>query len=152
MQRKEPLYRKENKRSLCTIHNKDIGSEYRYSRNTKRHRSNFEPMTSKNHGRDYTPLFRFLLSKIGKDWADVYSEAKSRLDTTDPIFWMVKRNFNDPNKEQNYVRVDEKSYWSKLFVDENNILQIIDPKFPMLPASLSKSCTCCTYSFNGKVF
>lgn len=147
MQHKEPLYRKENKRSLCTIYNKDVGSEYRYSRHTKRHRGAFEAMTSKNHGRDYTPLFRFLYSKVGENWANVYSEAKARLDKTDPIFLMVKTNFNDPNKENNYVRVDEKSYWSKLYVDENNILQIIDPK-----DSPSKSCTCCTYSFNGKVF
>jgi len=40
-------------------------------------------------GLDYTPLYRFLLSKVGADWDDVHSEAVSRLDEEYPIFFVV---------------------------------------------------------------
>jgi len=55
------------------------------------------PQRESMHGRqqrglDYTPLFFFLLSKIGQHWDEVYSEAISRLDRPDPIFWMVAQH------------------------------------------------------------
>ena len=43
----------------------------------------------RQNGLDYTPLFRFLLSKVGQDWDAVHSEAVARLDRQEPIYWMV---------------------------------------------------------------
>lgn len=65
------LYRKENKVSLSNKYNVTKGSEYRYERHTKavlNDERNHKPMNSGKCGYDYTPLLKFLLSKIGSDW------------------------------------------------------------------------------------
>ena len=74
--------------------------------------------TSPN-GYDYTPLYRFLQSKVGKNWNDVFSEAKSRLDREEPIWYIVFSK--KPNEE--IIRLGESTYCRTLFIDENNILQ-----------------------------
>lgn len=147
---KEKLYRKENKVSLSTKYYVCNGEEYRHTRHTKRHRGNFEPMKSGKYGYDYTPLFRFLLSKIGQKWNDVYSEAKSRLDKEEPIWYMVSlEKVEDTSDFQpGYFRYGEHSYWSKLFVDDEGILRKLNES----PPALKLSCTCCTHSFNGKPY
>lgn len=98
-------------------------------------------------GLDYTPLYKFLLSKIGENWDDVFSEAKARLDQTTPIFWMVSLNEMD---KEDFVRTDEASYFSGLFVDENNTLQKCNPK--LTKENMAKFCDCCTHSFNGEPY
>lgn len=65
-------------------------------------------------GLDYTPLFRFLLSKVGQDWDAVYSEAVSRLDTPAPIFWMVAEHEAD---QEAVVRLGENAYFSGLLIN-----------------------------------
>ena len=100
--------------------------------------------SGQKHGLDYTPLFKFLLSKVGQDWDDVHSEAISRLDREEPIFWMVA---NDYSEGQDYVRVGKSTYYSGLYVDANNILTVFNPDITsetMLP-----NCACCTHTFNG---
>ncbi|HRO44045.1 MAG TPA: hypothetical protein PL009_14515, partial [Flavipsychrobacter sp.] len=101
----------------------------------------------KQRGLDYTPLFQFLLSKVGSKWHEVFSEAKSRLDKCDPIFWMVALVKND---RKDYVRVGEASYFSGLLVDEENFLQITNPD--LKASDFQPACSCCTHTFNGKVF
>lgn len=101
----------------------------------------------KRRGLDYTPLFRFLLSKVGCEWSAVYAEAASRLDLPEPIFWLVALR---PEEEREYVRTGESSYFSGLKVDENGMLQIVNPKLG--PGSLSPFCKCCTHTFNGVRF
>ena len=98
----------------------------------------------KRRGLDYTPLFRFLLSKVGSDWSAVHSEAVARLDRTEPIFWLVALR---PEDEQECVRIGEASYFSGLKVDGNGVLQIVNPEFG--PGSLAPRCKCCTHTFNG---
>lgn len=98
-------------------------------------------------GLDYTPLYRFLLSKVGRPWDDIYSEAKRRLDRAEPIFWMVALGEDD---RKDYVRLGESSYFSGLFVDESGILRVVDPEIG--PSSLEPSCACCTHTFNGSRF
>ncbi len=95
-------------------------------------------------GRDYTPLFRFLLSQVGADWATTFAEAESRLDQSDPIFWLVAVRQSD---RQDYVRVGESSYYSGLYVASDGTLQVVDPKIDQ--SSLAPQCACCTYTFNG---
>ena len=95
-------------------------------------------------GLDYTPLFQYLLSKIGEDWDDVFSEAAARLDSTEPIFWMVARQ---PHERQEFVRLGESTYYSGLYVDADNRLQVVDSELG--PHNMEPLCPCCTHTFNG---
>ena len=143
------LYRSVNTRTHGVRH----GScrAYRYERNTKKEKltqSTRGSMRSHHrHGFDYTPLFRFLLSKVGQPWDSVFSEANARLDRPDPIFWMVARHEGDKNE---YVRVDENTYYSGLWVDDAGLLQKVSPQ--LTPERMQTFCDCCTYTFNGVVY
>ena len=101
-------------------------------------------------GLDYTPLYRFLLSKIGKNWDDIFSEAVSRLDKKEPIFYMVE-NVNDLSlrNKSDYFYTDESTIYSKLVIDEDNILQFKNKN--LVNEDFTPSCNCCTFTFNGKV-
>ena len=144
---KEPLYRKYNK--LATgFHLKTPGGEFRHERNSKAMR-NFEDthisMRRTREGYDYTPLFRFLLSKVGQKWDDIFSEAVKRLDQQEPVFWMVDLDFDVG--ANGVVRLGESSYYSKLTVKNGLLIKADENSVP--PA---KSCTCCTHTFNGKPY
>lgn len=80
--------------------------------------------SGQRHGFDYTPLFRFLLSKVGENWADVHSEAVARLDREEPIAWMVAASYSEGSP---FFQAGESSYFSGLYVDEHNILAVVDP-------------------------
>lgn len=148
-QQKPPLYRSVNTRTHGVRH----GScrAYRYERHTKSEkdkRSNRGSMHShQRHGFDYTPLFRFLLSKVGHPWDEVFSEAKARLDRPEPIFWMVAMHESD--KEES-VRTDENSYYSGLWVDEAGLLQKVNPM--LTPEQMGPFSDYDTHTFNGVVF
>ncbi len=101
----------------------------------------------KQHGRDYTPLFKFLLSKVGQDWSEVHSQAVARLDRPDPIFWIVA--LNDADK-QSVARAGDNSYYSGLYVDQDNRLALVDPELRL--EDMKPSCSCCTHTFNGVPF
>lgn len=145
----EPLYRKVNTRARHVFH--DHGGDYRHRRNTEKERVSAATrgrMRGKlRRGLDYTPLARFLLSKVGEDWDDVFREASARLDSTEPIFWMVARQ---PREREGYVGMGETTYYSGLFVDDDNRLRKVDPTIG--PETLKPSCPCCTYTFNGVRF
>lgn len=140
-QHKEPLYRKVNTKARGVHHN--FGSDAKHDRNTKGG-TNKNMKKGVERGLDYTPLYRFLLSKVGQDWDKVHSEAVSRLDKEDPIYHLVARN--DAEKKD-YVRCGESSFYSGLYVDEHNILQKVNPNFAN--EHLYPSCHCCTHTFNG---
>jgi hypothetical protein len=146
---KEPLYRKVNTTAHGVHHLH--GADFRDSRNAQRMTdsdANHQSMHGKKQrGLDYTPLFRFLLSKVGKDWDAVYSEAISRLDRSEPVYWLVAMT---ELEKQDCVRTGESSYFSGLFVDQNGILQLVNPNLG--PNDLYPSCKCCTHTFNGKPF
>jgi hypothetical protein len=147
--RKEPLFRKVNTRARGVHHN--FGGDYRHDRNTKREVSS-EETRGTMHGReqrglDYTPLFKFLLSKVGRNWDDVYSEALARIDKKEPIFWMVAMHEKD---KKNYFSVGESSYFSGLYVDSQGLLQVVNPN--LNNESAYPHCSCCTHTFNGLVF
>lgn len=147
---KSPLYRKEN----TTAHMQRVrhrAGDFRDMRDSKDELVSEEmrrPMHARQQrGLDYTPLYRFLLSKVGRPWPEVHSEAVSRLDRPDPIFWMVAIREED---RQDYVRTGESSLFSGLYVDEDNILRVVNPDIG--PSTLEPSCPCCTHSFNGVAF
>jgi hypothetical protein len=95
-------------------------------------------------GLDYTPLFQFLLARLGDDWDDVYREAAARLDTPDPIFWMVA---TQAHERQDSVRVGESTYYSGLYIDPDNRLRAVNPHLG--PHTMEPHWPCCTHTFNG---
>lgn len=147
--RKEPLYRKVNTRARGVDHHK--GGRARWERNTKAARKSEATRGSMHPGRenglDYTPLFRFLLSKVGEDWDEVHSEAVARLDKHEPIFWLVALNEAD---KRPVIRCGESSFYSGLYVDEENRLALVDPS--VKNEDLEPDCGCCTHTFNGVPF
>jgi len=147
MYEKAPLYRRINTRARG-VHTG--GGEYAWSRHAKAEQRNDAPtgaMRGLRHGLDYTPLFRFLLSKVGAPWSEVHSEAVGRLDRAEPIFWLVA-----PSKEggKPLVRIGENTYWSGLFVDADGRLARVDPELQV--EDLTPGCPCCTHTLNGKAF
>lgn len=144
--RKEPLYRKVNTRALRVAH--DTGGDYRHVRNARGDAAERGTMRGMvRRGLDYTPLFRFLLSKVGEPWDGVFAEAVARLDRPDPIFWVVARR---DDERRPFVRVGESTYVSGLYVDDAGRLQRVDPS--LTPERMEPSCTCCTHTLNGVRF
>ena len=146
---KDPLYRKVNTLARGVFHR--WGGDFKSSR-SRHKREELQPRQGSMHagrhrGLDYTPLFRFLLSRVGSDWSAVFSEAVARLDRPDPIFWMVARSDMD---KRSRVLVGENTYWSGLFIDESGRLAIVDPGLRL--EDMEPSCACCTHTFNGKPF
>ena len=145
---KKPLYRKVNTKARGVRH--DFGGDFKHLRRKKR--DTIEQARGSMHGKrerglDYTPLFRFLLSKVGSKWNDVFSEARSRLDKTDPIYWLVALN---PEDKEDYVRTGESTYFSGMYVDQEGLLQLSNPE--LKAKDLIPFCDCCTHTFNGKLF
>ncbi|WP_248731577.1 hypothetical protein [Pseudomonas sp. MWU13-2517] len=143
------LYRSVNTRTHGVCHGSYCA--YRYERHTKSGKDKLSKRGSmhshQRHGLDYTPLFRFLLSKVGQPWDQVFSEAKARLDRPEPIFWMVALHESD---KQDYVRTDENSYYSGLWVDEAGLLQKVNPQ--LTPEQMEPFYDGYTHTFNGVVF
>lgn len=145
---KEPLYRKVNTKARNVRH--VFGGDFKHSRHRKRENLELTKGTmhgKKERGLDYTPLFRFLLSKVGSNWDEIFSEAKSRLDKTEPIFWLVALN---ENEKKDVVRIGDSSYYSGLYVDSEGILQLSNPTIDA--KDLKHHCDCCTHTFNGQVY
>lgn len=144
---KKPLYRKVNTRTWGVRRN-DYSGEYRLQRHTKAEITSDVSRGSmhgtRRNGLDYTPLFRFLLSRVGERWDDVYREAVSRLDRPEPVFWMVALR---ESERQAYVRTGEASYFSGLFVDDQGLLTVVAPELTV--ENMATFCRCCTHSFNG---
>jgi hypothetical protein len=98
-------------------------------------------------GLDYTPLFEFLLSRVGRNWNETYSEAVKRLDRDESIFWLVARSERD---RQGLVGAGENAYFSGMFVDDNGNLALVNPDLKL--EDMKPSCACCTHTLNGKPF
>lgn len=145
MRQKAPLYRRVNTRTHGVRHG--CGGEYRWSRRREDRVHQGAMPGGKRHGLDYTPLFHFLLSRLGEDWDAVHAEAVARLDRPDPIFWMVARS---EAERRPYVRLGSATFFSGLYVDAGNRLALVDPALRV--EQMTPGCTCCTHSFNGRPF
>ena len=137
---KKPLYRKVNTKARGVRHFR--GGDYKDHR--RRKESAIGMQQGVQRGLDYTPLYKFLLSKVGEHWDSVHSEAVSRLPNQDPIFRMVSLNRSEA---EDYIRVGESSYFSGLYVDENRVLRLTDSTIN--ESTLEPTCGCCTHTFNG---
>lgn len=142
--KKKPLYRTMNTRSHRVNYHRGIGPDSRHDRNTKDGLR--KSMASKKLGLDFRPLFLFLQSSVGKKWDDVYSEAKSRIPTSEA--YVIDYIFcDDRTDERDYFIINDNCYFSRLKVDDNGILQ----KYSDLTIEkLYPTCNCCTHTFNGK--
>lgn len=138
---KEPLYRKVNSTAHGCHHDK--GGDYSDTRHSTKQNTKVKMKQGVARGLDYTPLFKFLLSKVGQDFDAVYSEAVSRLDKKDPISWMVVSDLSLETFR------NENSFFNTLYVDEQNILQKVNPNLTV--NDITPQCNCCTYTLNGKV-
>jgi hypothetical protein len=133
------------------VHHK-FGGDFRNQRKNSKTKTQFEGLKGSMHGKhqrglDYTPLFKFLLSKVGQRWDNVFSEAVARLDRQEPIFWLVARS--DMERKE-CVRTGEATYFSGLYADDDGLLQVVNPALGA--ADMTPQCTCCTHTFNGVRF
>ena len=146
---KEPLYRKVNTRARGVHHH--AGGDFRHQRHSKREKQAIADEVPRgtmhareNRGLDYTPLFRFLLAKVGEPWATVHAEAVRRLDREEPIYWLVARN---EAERRSHVYIGENSCFSGLYVDDEGRLAEVAPD--LRNEDLAPTCPCCTHTFNG---
>jgi hypothetical protein len=145
---RKPLYRPVNAcaRGVWRGHG---GGDYAWSRHARQDTPTTQGSMHKGlkRGRDYTPLFRFLLSRIGHDWTATYSEAVSRLDRPEPIFRMVARN--EKERRPRFC-TGENAFFSGLYIDADNRLALVDPALRI--EDMEPSCPCCTHTFDGVPF
>ena len=140
----KPLYRKVNTRARGVYHLS--GGDFRHDRNTAKPPSS-KMSQGKQRGLDYTPLYKFLLIKVGSDWDALYKEILPRVESPEPIFYMVAKQ---ASAAEDYVRIGDNSYFSGLYVDEDGILQITNSEID--ETTLEPACKCCTHTFNGIPF
>lgn len=151
MYEKKPLYRRVNTRARGVWHNS--GPEHRWTRRTKAARAAdagaggdgpARMRQGARRGLDYTPLFRFLISRVDQPWEPTRAEAAARLDSDEAIYWLVARSEGD---RRPVVRIGESSMFSGLFVDQDGVLRKVDPSRG--PETETPLCACCTWTFNG---
>ncbi|WP_297627201.1 hypothetical protein [uncultured Rikenella sp.] len=148
----KPLYRKVNRKSSYQCHViESKGGRFAWQRHSKAMRQfdgRYLPMrsatSSVTNGYDYTPLFRYLLSRVGDRWDEIYSAVKPRLNTTEPIWWVVSQD-GYPQDGCGWVHIGEGACWSKLWIDAEGRLRKVDPML----SNISPDCSCHTHSFNG---
>ena len=108
LRRKKTLYRRVNTRAHH-VHHKH-GADYRHVRNSKHEKCSSRksgPMArGVSRGLDYTPLFKFLLSKIGEDWDEVSVRPKADLIARIQfIGWSLCRTNGDKSMSDSERRV-----------------------------------------------
>ncbi|SHI42396.1 hypothetical protein SAMN05444000_10198 [Shimia gijangensis] len=138
--RKKPLYRKVNTRTHGVHH----GCGRLQMRDGEAGQGMRQGL---RHGLDYTPLYKFLLSRVGKPWDEVFSEALTRLPEEAPIWHIVAHS---ELEAEPIIRAGESSYYSGLFVDDAGQLSKVDATLEA--ETMRPACPCCTHTFNGQRF
>ncbi|CNE48620.1 Uncharacterised protein [Yersinia similis] len=143
------LYRRVNTTTRHRSNNP--GAEYRWERYKQKATDENMPQRASMHGKqkrglDYSPLFMFLLTKVGQQWDEVYSHVVKRLDKPEPIFWMVALHSHE---QRDYVRCGDTRFYHGLYVDDAGILQKVNPS--LSAEDIPITCQCCTHTFNGVV-
>ena len=147
--RPKPLYRKVNTRTHGVRHGCDrMAGRARNSKAARKDEGRQQGMRQGvRHGLDYTPLYRFLVSRVGQAWDAVYSEAVARLDHEAPIWHLAARG-GGPRAPK--VRTGASTWFSGLYVDPDGMLAKVDPRLDA--ARLRPDCACCTHTFDGVPF
>lgn len=143
----KPLWKKLNKPKSYKTHDVKVGAKF--DKNTKDGvKRSMSSDNRNNHWKDYTPLYKYLLKHVGEDFDKICSDIYPRIDERNEIWFIVAERENDI-RDKGYVVVGN-SYYSQLFVDENNILQKVKPE--LINENFYPYCDCCTHSFNGEPF
>ena len=142
--REKMLYRKVNTKARNVHHH--TGEDFKHSRNGKKEISSKMKQGVKR-GLDYTPLYKYLIKQVGKNWDDIYSKVLPRVLDEESIFHIVSKN---KETAQDYCRIGESSYFSGLFINENGVLEITNKEINH--STINPFCACCTHSFNGQLF
>ena len=153
----KPLYRKRNTKVLNSGYwIWSSGGDYKYERHF--YKNDFETTKlsmKKNRGADYdyTPLYWYLRKHVGENWNDIYSNILPRLPNTKEGREAWTYFVNQPYEKNKLAIVSygPRAYYSALYIDENNLLQIVDPTIGVehFNATYGRDFPE-TYTFNGK--
>lgn len=172
MEHNKLLYRKISKTTHNGVANANYGSNprYKYDRHTKKGRDYEESgkqisrlSKSKRGGKltqyavyDYTPLYKYLLKCEGKVWSDVWDDIIHRINDCSVVKNMVA-NINDSGLVCNNVDIMEKCFrygegtrFSKMYVDDNGILQFVDKNY--IPSPVYEHERKWGETFNGELY
>ena len=154
------LYNKVN--TTCHGGKKYHGNEEDYNRGSTKEKniSKQKKMKSgkQHHGLNYNPLYSYLRKHVGEKWSTLHSDIMPRLPShlkDNPLDYAVLSfkdysALSDDEKTNCTFRTNEATFHSKMYVDENDLLQFISPTLTI--NDLKASCNCCTHTLNGKVF
>lgn len=94
---------------------------------------------------DFTPLYKYLQSKVGEDYDTVYSNVVERIPRNQRgvIDYIVMAD----NTGDGVARLGESTYFRTLYVDENNKLQFVNKDYKQ---TVSKWCYMDTTTLDGK--
>jgi hypothetical protein len=127
----KPLYRKENKRSLRTSYYVKTGGEARWYRNSKQEKEDIEnevtrqKIPKKKLDMDFSPFYNYLVSNVGSNADEVFRNAVPRMPDVATTKQCWDYMFGKDSGEIH--RMGENSYWSALYVDDEGLIQKIDP-------------------------
>lgn len=134
--KKKKLYRERNFRQRWDEYN--YHPKYSWKRHSKQAMKDLENeithegMTKSKHGDqgegyDYTPMFKFVLKHIGEDVDKIYSEVCRRTNERGKYLFNVLVSRKPKDELNPLLRLGETSFWSQLYVDENNKIQKVEP-------------------------
>lgn len=150
----KPLYRKVN----TTCHGGKVyhGNNSKYHRGKKQDSKDKMKSGQQHHGLDYSPLFGYLRKNVGNKWSELYQKIISRLPSNlkeNPLNFSVLSykdylNMHEMDKVQETFKFGESSIHSLMYIDENDLLQFVNPDLKV--EDMKAPCACCTHTFNGK--
>lgn len=145
----------------------DRHARYKWERHSKKSKIEFEEEISHtpikkrykdciDYGaKNYTPLYKYLIKQVCKDWDEVWKDVFPRVDGNVSA---IQNMIVNVDAHGNVIEVENKRptfkysrryygnrYFSSLFVDDSNILQFVDKNYRP-PIHYSSD----TQSFNGK--
>lgn len=155
--KEKPLYRKVN--TTCHGGKMYHGNHEEYERGTKQTKKQKSKMKGgqQHHGLDYSPLFGFLRKNVGKKWSELHPKIITRLPSEmryNPLKFSVLSykeylNMYELDEVKEVFGFGESTTHSLMYVDENDLLQFVNPNLTV--ENMTISCRCCTHTFNGKV-
>ena len=60
------------------------------------------------------------------------------------MYWLVARQ---PHEQRDTVRIGESTFYSGLYIDDDNRLAVVNPA--ITPETMVPGCACCTHTLNG---
>ena len=157
------LYRKVNKTSHNGFGHANFEKNERssWSRHTKKGIKRGMKTQHQRRGNglyDYTPLFKFLLKQEGRDWDEIWKECTERLNTTEPVLYMV-HNIRSNGLVRDDINISELypsfcygegASYSSMYVDGDNKLQFVNKNY--VPAPSYEDERRWGETFNGRLY